>query len=158
MAGNMSFKEQYEQIEQNRAADKQAKVIAISSGKGGVGKTNITTNLGIALALRGSEVCIFDADTNLANINILLGLHPSYTLEHFLNGERTIDEILQDGPRGVKIVPGASGIAEHTNLSTSQREKLVEALAELERRFDYLLIDTAAGIDDTVISFIQAAQ
>ena len=79
--------------------------IAITSGKGGVGKTNITTNLGIALAKNGHKVCIFDADTSLANINILLGLTPEFTLEQFLKGEKDIEDILLTGPEGVKIIP-----------------------------------------------------
>lgn len=135
-----------------------ARVITITSGKGGVGKTNVTTNLGIALAIQGARVCIFDADTNLANINILLGIHPEYTLEHFLNGEKTIQEILADGPRGIKIIPAASGIADFSKLDQHQREKLVGALAELESQYDYLLIDTAAGIGENVLSFVQSAQ
>ena len=88
-------------------AGQHAQVIAITSGKGGVGKTNVTTNLGIALATRGARVCIFDADTNLANINILLGLQPEYTLHHVLTGEKTIDEVLVEGPRRVQVVPAA---------------------------------------------------
>ncbi len=139
-------------------AGQQTRVIAITSGKGGVGKTNITSNLGIALASRGARVCIFDADTSLANINIVMGLNPRYTIEHLLSGEKTIDDIIIDGPKGVKIVPAASGIAECAQLDPEQRRRLIEALAELEERFDYLLIDTAAGIGETVLSFIQSAQ
>lgn len=134
------------------------KVIAITSGKGGVGKTNITSNLGIALASRGARVCIFDADTSLANINVLMGLNPAYTLEHLLRGEKAIDEIILDGPKGVKIIPAASGIASYCTLNAQQRQKLLDMLAELEARFDYLLIDTAAGIGDTVLSFVRSAQ
>jgi len=140
------------------AAGQQTRVIAITSGKGGVGKTNITSNLGIALASRGARVCIFDADTSLANINIVMGLTPRYTIEHLLSGEKTIDDIIIDGPKGVKIVPAASGIATCAQLAPEQRRRLIEALTELEERFDYLLIDTAAGIGDTVLSFIQSAQ
>ncbi len=136
----------------------QTRVIAITSGKGGVGKTNITSNLGIALASRGARVCIFDADTSLANINIVMGLTPRYTIEHLLSGEKTIDDLIIDGPKGVKIVPAASGIADCAQLDPGQRQRLIEALAELEARFDYLLIDTAAGIGDTVLSFVQSAQ
>ena len=135
-----------------------ARVIAITSGKGGVGKTNVTTNLGIALAAQGSRVCIFDADTNLANINILLGITPEFTLEHFLNGEKSINEILANGPRGIKIIPAASGIASFAALDQDKRDKLINALTELENQYDYLLIDTAAGIGEDVLSFIQSAQ
>lgn len=134
-----------------------ARVIAVSSGKGGVGKTNLVTNLGITLASRGKRVCIFDADTNLANINILLNINPPYTLQQVLSGEREIEEILVDGPAGLQIVPAASGIAEFVELGRVQQERLLTALKQLESRFDYLLIDTAAGISDSVLNFLQAA-
>ncbi len=135
-----------------------ARIIAVTSGKGGVGKTNVTTNLGIALAMRSHRVCIFDADTSLANINILLGLSPQHTLEHLLRGEKDVEAITVEGPRGVKIVPGASGMSQLVGLEEPQRAKLVGALESLEKDFDYLLIDTAAGVDDNVLSFIQSAQ
>lgn len=134
------------------------KVIAITSGKGGVGKTNVTSNLAIALAMQGNRVCIFDADTSLANINVVMGLTVQHTIEHLLTGERTVDEILLAGPEGVMIVPAASGIAECANLDEDQRQRLIRALESLENRFDYILIDTAAGIGDTVLSFVQSAQ
>lgn len=138
--------------------ERSSRIIAVTSGKGGVGKTNVTTNLGIALAMLGAKVCVFDADTSLANINILLGIAPSFTLENFLNGEKSLDEIAVEGPRGVTIIPAASGIAEHAHLTPEQRERLFGALEELERRYDYVLIDTAAGVGDTVMSFVQSAQ
>lgn len=134
------------------------KVIAITSGKGGVGKTNVTSNLAIALAKNGNRVCIFDADTSLANINVVMGLNVEYTVEHLLAGERTVDEILVEGPEGVMIIPAASGIAECANLDQEQRGRLIAALVSLEDRFDYILIDTAAGIGESVLSFIQSAQ
>ncbi|MFQ5437172.1 MAG: AAA family ATPase, partial [Anaerolineae bacterium] len=139
-------------------AGQQTRVIAITSGMCGVGKTNITSNLGIALANRGARVCIFDANTSLANINSVMGLNPSYTIEHLLCGEKSIDDIIIDGPKGVKIVPAASDIAKCAQLDPEQRRRLIEALAKLEERFDYLLIDTAAGVSDTVLNFILSAQ
>ncbi|NOY67441.1 MAG: P-loop NTPase [Gammaproteobacteria bacterium] len=156
MSDNTSYHPDY--TDKHSAKTKSAHVIAITSGKGGVGKTNIATNIAIALASRNASVCIFDADTNLANINILLGLNPVYTLEHLLNGEKNINEILMEGPRGIQVVPAASGIAGMASLKKPQRQKLITALEELEKRFDYLLIDTAAGIGDTVQAFIQSAQ
>jgi len=135
-----------------------ALAIAITSGKGGVGKTNITTNLGIALAKGGHKVCIFDADTSLANINILLGLTPEFTLEQFFNGDKSIEDILLTGPEGVKIIPAASGIAEFAELQEDKQTRIVEALRTLEKQFDYILIDTAAGIGENVINFLQSAQ
>ncbi len=134
------------------------RVIAISSGKGGVGKTSVSTNLGIALATLGAKVCILDADTGLANINILLNLRPEFTIEHLLNGEKNIDEIILDGPNGIKVVPAASGISECAALNQEQHQILSKALSQLESRFDYLLIDTAAGIGETVLAFLASAQ
>lgn len=133
------------------------RVIAVTSGKGGVGKTNVATNLGISLASQGKKVCIFDADTSLANINILLGLTPIYTLEHLLNGERTIQDILLAGPGGLHVIPAASGIVEFISLNKTQQKRLVTGIKQLENQFDYLLIDTAAGISESLLSFLQAA-
>jgi len=137
---------------------KTALTIAVTSGKGGVGKTNVTTNLGIALAKSGKRVCVFDADTSLANINILLNLHPQYTLEHFLRERLTIEDIMLTGPENLKIIPAATGIADFVQFKPQQQRKFIAALEDLEQTFDYLLIDTAAGIGDAVIQFIQAAQ
>ena len=133
-------------------------VIAITSGKGGVGKTNITANLGLALASRKAKVCIFDADTGLANINILLGVAPEYTLEHVLTGEKTISEITVNTTGGISIVPAASGVQQCTNLDDTQLQVLMNSLEELENNNDYILIDTAAGIDSSVLEFVTSAQ
>ncbi len=135
-----------------------AVVIAITSGKGGVGKTNIATNLGLALAARDARVCVFDADTGLANINIVLGIHPQYTLEQVLSGELTMNDIIVESEVGLSIVPAASGVESCTDLSEQKRQFLVDALAQLEQRFDYILIDTAAGIDSSVLDFVASAQ
>jgi len=117
----------------------------------------VSVNLAIALATRGNKVCLFDADTGLANVNILLGLQPEYTLQHLLSGEKNIRDILKAGPRGLQIVPAASGIAEYSDLSDKQRRILTANLKALEKHFDYLIIDTAAGIDKTVQEFVRAA-
>ena len=138
-------------------ADHRARVIAISSGKGGVGKSSIAVNLGIALARGGARVCVFDADTGLANINILLGLMPNFTLEHVLYGTKTIEEVMLDGPYGMKVVPGANGISECVTLHPRQQLRLTRELARVEEAFDFLLIDTAAGIADTTLDFVSAA-
>jgi flagellar biosynthesis protein FlhG len=135
-----------------------ATVIAFTSGKGGVGKTNISTNLAISLAARNSSVCLFDADTGLANINILLGIHPVFTIEHVLEGHKTIDEITIQSPSGISIVPAASGVQKCTNLDDRKINILTSSFEKLERKFDYILIDTAAGIDSSVLDFVASAQ
>lgn len=140
------------------ATERSGRVIAITSGKGGVGKTNVTSNLAIALARQGHRVCVFDADTSLANVNIVMGVTPRYTVEHLLSGERSVEEILLEGPEGVVIVPAASGIAELAALDQDSRVRLIAALRTLESSFDYLLIDTAAGIGESVLAFIKSAQ
>jgi flagellar biosynthesis protein FlhG len=135
-----------------------AAVIAVTSGKGGVGKTNVATNLGLALAARKLRVCLFDADTGLANVNILLGIHPQFTIEHVLNGEKLLTEIMVRVAGGLTVVPASSGVRQCTDLSKQQRTKLVESLSQLEKLFDYILIDTAAGIDNSVLDFVASAQ
>ncbi|MEO1889035.1 MAG: MinD/ParA family protein [Cycloclasticus sp.] len=136
----------------------KAKVITITSGKGGVGKSSTATNLALSLSALNNKVCVFDADASLANINILLGIQPKYTLQHLLKGEKTLKEIMIDGPRGLKVVPGATGIAEYAHLSGEQKTILLAALDKLQQFFDYLIIDTAAGIGDDVLDFIKASQ
>ncbi|HET8710960.1 MAG TPA: MinD/ParA family protein [Spongiibacteraceae bacterium] len=132
-------------------------VIAITSGKGGVGKSSIAVNLGISLAKTGARVCIFDADTGLANINILLGLTPKASLEHVLFGAKSIEDIMLDGPCGLKIIPGANGISECVSLHPRQQLRLTRELARIEGEFDYLLLDTAAGIADNTLDFVGSA-
>jgi flagellar biosynthesis protein FlhG len=134
------------------------RVIAISSGKGGVGKTNVTANLGIALAVRGKKVMILDADLGMANVDVIFGINPKFNLKHLLDGEKTLQEIIVTGPHSVKIVPGGSGVPELANLSDVQQQKLIDNFIDLERNADITLIDTGAGISKEVISFILAAR
>lgn len=135
----------------------KTEVIAVSSGKGGVGKTTLTVNMGIAMARQGKSVCLFDADTNLANINILLRETPLYTLQHVLDGEKTIAEIVVRS-HGISLIPGASGITDFNTLDQHAQLRLLKALSELEHQYDVILVDTSAGIHDNVLDFIQAAQ
>ena len=135
---------------------KSSKIIAITSGKGGVGKTSLTVNLGLALAQMGERVCLFDADANLANINIMLKLIPEFTLEHLVRGERSIHDILLHN-QYLSLVPGASGVMDFENLQADAQERMVYAMEQLEKDYDYMLVDTSAGIHDNVLSFIESA-
>lgn len=134
------------------------KVLAITGGKGGVGKTSLAVNLAIALSRNGKNVCLFDADTGLANLNIMLGLTPSYSLEHLFTGEKSIQDIVIEGPEGIHLVPGGSGCAQCVELDVGQQQRLVSSLQAIEQHYDYMLVDTAAGIAPTVLHFIAAAQ
>jgi len=132
-------------------------VIAISSGKGGVGKTTVAMNLAAALSTQGQSVLLMDADLGLANIDILLDLNPQYNISHVLKGEKSLDDILMKGPAGLSIIPAASGIQKMSELSPQEHAGLINAFNSMEKSFDILIIDTAAGINDSVISFCQAA-
>ncbi len=139
------------------APDKGAHVLAISSGKGGVGKSNIAVNLGIALVQRGRRVIILDMDLGLANDDILLDLHAEKNLSDVINGRNPIEEVIIDAPGGLLLLPGASGDEQLANLDTKQREKLVEAIEGLEGQADYLIIDTGAGIAENSLAIAAAA-
>jgi flagellar biosynthesis protein FlhG len=133
------------------------KVIAITGGKGGVGKTNVATNLGVALAARGRNVMLLDADFSLASVDALLGLKPRYNVAHVLSGECNLEETIVLGPRGMQVVPAASGAREMTRLSNAEHAGLIRAFSDLDRDLDVLLIDTAAGLSDSVTTFSHAA-
>lgn len=137
---------------------KPVRVLAVASGKGGVGKTNISVNLGISLAGLGRNVALLDADMGLANIDVLLGLHPQYNLSHVLSGEKTLNEILVEGPAGLMIVPGSSGLQQMSELSAMQQAAVIRAFGELDQDLDVLIVDTAAGIASGVINFARACQ
>ncbi len=134
------------------------RVIAVSSGKGGVGKTNVSVNLAIALALEGEAVMLLDADLGLGNADVLLGLHPKRNLAHVIDGECPLEEIIVEGPRGIRVVPAASGIQRMARLSSIEHAGLIRAFSDLAVPLDTLIVDTAAGTGDTVTSFARAAQ
>ncbi|MBS3994716.1 MAG: MinD/ParA family protein [Alkaliphilus sp.] len=135
----------------------KTRVITVTSGKGGVGKTNFTINLGLALAKLGYKVTILDADLGLANIDVIIGLIPQYTLANVIRKEKTLQEIIVEGPRGVKIISGGSGLKEMVNLSESQLIDLVDSLKAIGKSSDFILIDTGAGINNAVLTFVYAA-
>jgi len=133
------------------------RVIAVTSGKGGVGKTNVTTNLALALAQRKQRVLVLDADLGLANVDVAMGLLPRYNLAHVLRGEMELEEIITTGPLGVSIIASGSGVRELANLSDAARSRLLESLASLKADYDFLLIDTSAGLGRNVLGFVLAA-
>ncbi|MCJ7615170.1 MAG: MinD/ParA family protein [Desulfobacterales bacterium] len=142
----------------NRNRKSNTRVIAITSGKGGVGKTNIVGNLGFALSQLGKKVLILDADLGLGNIDVLLGLAPKYNISHVIAGEKSISEIIIKGPGNMNILPASSGIQELTKLTKEQRIKILTELDALIDPIDILLIDTAAGISSNVMYFNVSAQ
>ena len=134
------------------------RVIAVTSGKGGVGKSNITVNLAVTLAQAGERVMVMDADMGLANIDVLLGLSPGLNLSHVINGECTLEETIIEGPAGIKIVPASSGVAMMTDLTPAQNAGVIRSFSDLTEPVDTLLIDTAAGLSDSVVSYLRAAR
>ena len=137
---------------------KMIKVIAVTGGKGGVGKTNVSLNLAVSLAEQGKKVLILDADLGLANVDVMLGLRTEKNLSHVLSGECELDDIVITGPRGIGIIPATSGSQSMVELDPIQHAGLIRAFSEMRTDFDILIVDTAAGISDMVLSFARAAQ
>ena len=135
----------------------QPVAIAITSGKGGVGKTNVVANLAVSLAGMRKRVTILDADFGLANIDVLLGLAPRHNLKDFIFGNLELEDIIVEGPAGVRIIPASSGVEQMADLTTDQQMKLIRSLTSLEAQTDYLLVDTGAGISRNVINFLMAS-
>ena len=138
-------------------AEPTARVITVTSGKGGVGKTNITANLALTFCEMGYRVIIIDADLGLSNIDVMLGIIPKYTLADVINNNAPIMDVITGGPNNVKFISGGSGIEEMTRLDDIQMEKILNNLSELDKNFDIILIDTGAGISDNVLKFAIAA-
>lgn len=134
-----------------------SRVIAVTSGKGGVGKTSLVVNLSLALSRLGKRVIILDADLGLANVEVLMGVSPLYTLFDCLSGRKEINEILMPGPLGVQIISGGAGFIEMANLSSRQQQKIMDSLTLLDAA-DFVLIDTGAGISRNVLGFVAAAE
>jgi len=135
-----------------------AKVVTITSGKGGVGKTHTAVNLGLALAQNGQKILVIDADLGLANVNILFGFKSQNNISDVLKGTVGIQNVVVSLPSGIDVIPSASGIADIVNLNSADRYKLLSAVQELCYQYDYMIVDTATGIGDSVIYFNMAAE
>ncbi len=147
----------YDSIIKNTKKEGLTRVISFTSGKGGVGKSNSLINIGLALVNQGRRVLILDADLGLANVDILLGLTPKYTLEDLLFHEKTINEIIIDAPNGLSIIPAGSGVKALINLTSEQKSLLMSEVERIAQKYDYLLIDTGAGIGEDVLFFNSVA-
>jgi len=136
----------------------RTRVIAVTSGKGGVGKSNLVVNLALALAAFRKRVVILDADMGLANVDVLLGIKPRFNLRHVVFGQKELADVIIDGPGGIRIIPASSGLPELADLPDEERERFLEKLAALEGEADILLIDTPAGIASNVMGFVRATK
>ena len=146
-------------IEKPLTPNSACRVIAVTSGKGGVGKTNVSVNLALAFAARGKKVLLYDADLGLANVDVMLGVIPRFTLLNVLNGQKTLKEIIVEGPGGIRLVAsGSGGVQELADLNEIQRNKFLEALLELQHESEIILIDTGAGLHRNVLAFALAAE
>tara|TARA_B100000767_G_scaffold93094_2_gene89504 strand:- start:755 stop:1582 length:828 start_codon:yes stop_codon:yes gene_type:complete len=133
-------------------------IIGIASGKGGVGKTTVSANLAVTLASRGKKVMLFDADLGLANAQLALGCRAPFNFSHVLSGEKSLKEVVVEGPMGVKLVPGASGIQHMASLSTTEVASIIHSFSEIDEDLDYFIVDLAAGLSDSVMTFLGACQ
>ncbi|MES2488416.1 MAG: MinD/ParA family protein [Pseudomonadota bacterium] len=137
---------------------KPVQVIAVTSGKGGVGKTSVSVNLAVSMAMSGKKVMLLDGDLGLANVDVMLGLQPKYNLADVIEGKCTLEDTLIKGPGDLLIVPASSGKRQMAELTQAQNAGLIHAFSDLHRSLDVLIVDTAAGIADSVITFSQASQ
>ncbi|HEX3030696.1 MAG TPA: AAA family ATPase [Bacillota bacterium] len=135
----------------------KTRTFAVTSGKGGVGKTNITINLALALMKQGHRVIVLDADLGLANVDVVLGLKAQYNLSHLISGEKSIKDIITTSPSGLQVIAGGSGMQHLANLPRKKLQKFIKSLSELEGMADVLIIDTGAGLSRSVMSFVMAA-
>ncbi len=137
---------------------KPIKVVGVSSGKGGVGKTTISVNIAAALAKQGLDVLLLDGDLGLANVQLALGAVGEYNFSHVLSGEKTLDDVVIETVSGVDLVPGASGLKDLASLSERKTSSVIQAFSSLTKQYDVFLIDTAAGISSSVVSLLSACQ
>lgn len=139
-------------------SNETTRVIAVTSGKGGVGKTTVSINMALALAEKGKRVMLMDADLGLANIDVMLGLRSKLNMSHVLNGECDLEDIILTGPRGIKVIPASSGVKQMADLSEREQAGIISAFSSLSKQADVLIIDTAAGINSSTVKFCTAAQ
>lgn len=157
MLASRSIVDQAAGLRKMTSSQNPVRVIAVTSGKGGVGKTNVSVNLSLALGEMGKRVMLLDADLGLANVDVMLGLHPKYNLSHVIDGVRSLEEILVEGPGGLQVVPASSGVRRMGSLTPAENAGLIQAFSELSTALDVLVVDTAAGISDSVVSFTRAS-
>jgi flagellar biosynthesis protein FlhG len=138
-------------------SSRPVKVIAVTGGKGGVGKTTVSANLAVSIAAQGRDVMLVDADFGLANVDVILGLHTRFHMGHVIKGECSLEDAIVTGPHGLQIVPAASGIKRMANLSEVEHAGIIRAFSDLYHRVEVLVVDTAAGLHDSVTTFTQAA-
>lgn len=154
---NSSIKDQASGL-RNLSRTKPVRVIAVTAGKGGVGKSNVSVNLAVALAQLNKNVMLLDGDLGLANVDIMLGLHTKYNLSHVIQGICHLSDIILQGPSGIRVIPAASGTEFMTQLTPAEHAGIIDSFNELTDDLDYMIIDTAAGISDTVLSFTRSSQ
>ena len=142
----------FEKAPKETLTERKTRLIAVTSGKGGVGKSSLSVNLGLALVRSGKKVLLFEADLGLANVNILMGIIPKYNLYHLVKDHKTLEEIIVHTPEGLDIIPGASGYSNLANMSTREREQIIDEFDRLGY-YDIIVIDTGAGISSNVVDF-----
>jgi flagellar biosynthesis protein FlhG len=157
MSNTRLSRSQAETLEELNAS-RPVKVIAVTGGKGGVGKTTVSANLAVSIAAQGRDVMLVDADLGLANVDVVLGLNTRFHLGHVVSGECALEDAIVTGPHGLQIVPAASGIKRMANLSDIEQAGIIRAFSDLYHRVDVMIVDTAAGLHDSVLTFSQAAQ
>ncbi len=143
-----------EKVEQLKEQAPSARVITVTSGKGGVGKTSLSVNLALQMQQEGKKVVILDADFGLANVEIMFGIRPQYNLADLIYNGKSIEEIITQGPNGVGFISGGSGVQDLVNLDKEKLQKLIAKLVKLDSLYDVIIIDTGAGIADSVIEFV----
>ncbi len=143
-----------EMVEERDTVVPNARVIAVTSGKGGVGKTTMSVNLALEMASRGNRVVVFDADFGLANVEVMLGIRPTYNLLDLIHNNRSMTEIITEGPSGIGFISGGSGVSELASLDNASIKLLISELAKLDKMYDVVIIDTGAGITDSVMEFV----